>query len=77
MAIPRWVGILLLVLGVLAVIGGVVFLTVPAHSLPSFVPGHIAGSTRHHTKRGIAGVIVGVVLLVVGGILGRGGPSKA
>jgi hypothetical protein len=78
MAIPRWLGILLLLVGVLAVIGGVFYVSVPAHSLPSFVPGHIAGSNYHHNKRGIAGIVLGLVLLAVGGFIGfGGGASKA
>ena len=44
-----------------AVIVGIVFLVLavlyfaePAKSLPSFIPGHEAGSTHHHVKHGIA-----------------------
>jgi len=35
----------------------------PAKSLPSFFPGHEAGSTHHHVKHGIAAFIVGLAAL--------------
>jgi hypothetical protein len=34
----------------------------PAHSLPSFFPGHEASST-HHVKHGIAAFVVGLAVL--------------
>jgi uncharacterized membrane protein HdeD (DUF308 family) len=61
----RTLGIILLVLGFILLIVGIVYLTVPVHSLPSFL-GH-AASSRHHTKRGWVGFLLGVVLLIVGG----------
>src|SRR4051794_23372802 len=36
----------------------------PAGSLPSFLPGHEAGSGHHHVKHGIAAFLVGAALLV-------------
>lgn len=55
------------VVGVLAVVVGVMYLSMAAHSLPSFFPGHIAGAAgaAKHTKRGIAGIVVGAVLLLI------------
>jgi hypothetical protein len=51
----------------LAVLAGVAFLVVaviywaePASSLPSFFPGHDAGSSEHHIKHGIAAFVVGL-----------------
>jgi hypothetical protein len=35
----------------------------PARSLPSFFPGHKAGSAHHHVKHGIAAFIVGLAAL--------------
>ncbi len=32
----------------------------PAHSLPSFLPGHDASSSEHHVKHGLAAMILGV-----------------
>ncbi len=42
---------------VLLVVAGV-YIAEPAQSLPSFFPGHQAGSSHHHTKHGIAAVVV-------------------
>lgn len=41
----------------LIVVAGVYFAE-PAKSLPSFFPGHQAGSAHHHTKHGIAALVV-------------------
>lgn len=60
------VAAILLVIGLLALAAGVIYLTVEAKSLPS-VLGQLHGVTGHRSKRGIAGVIIGVVLLLVGG----------
>lgn len=49
----------------LAVVAGVVLLVIavtywaePAKSLPSFFPGHQAGSDHHHVKHGIAAFLL-------------------
>jgi hypothetical protein len=54
-----------------AIVLGVLFLALAglywidsAGSLPSFVPGHEAGSTHHHFKHGLAAAIVGIGCLV-------------
>jgi hypothetical protein len=66
---------LAIVLGVaLFVVAGVYFAE-PAKSLPSFFPGHSAGSTTHHIKHGIAAVVVGLALLVFAWF--ATGPRKA
>jgi hypothetical protein len=41
----------------------VVYWAEPAHSLPSFFPGHEAGSAHHHVKHGIAAFVVGLAAL--------------
>jgi len=48
---------------VLLVVAGV-YLAEPAKSLPSFFPGHEAGSGRHHIKHGIAAFVVALGALV-------------
>jgi hypothetical protein len=55
----------------LAVIAGIALLVIaivywvePAKSLPSFFPGHEAGSAHHHVKHGIAAFFVGLAALV-------------
>jgi uncharacterized membrane protein HdeD (DUF308 family) len=50
------------VLGVVLVIVAIVYFVEPAHSLPSFFPGHVSASdgeaNHHHTKHGIAALVV-------------------
>jgi hypothetical protein len=59
------------VLIVVAVLAGTVLIAIavvywaePAKSLPSFFPGHKAGSNHHHTKHGIAAFLLGLACLV-------------
>jgi amino acid permease len=54
--------VLIALVGVLAVVVGVIYLTVDAKSLPS-VLGQIHGDTAHRTLRGIVALVVGAVLL--------------
>jgi hypothetical protein len=60
----RFAVIVLAVLGVLAIVAGIIYFAEPARSLPAFFPGHLAGVAGRHTKRGLAGIVLGVVLLV-------------
>jgi uncharacterized membrane-anchored protein YitT (DUF2179 family) len=60
----RLLAILAIVLGVVLIAIAIVYLAEPAHSLPSFFPGHQAGSNHHHTKHGIAAFLVGLACLV-------------
>jgi len=52
------------VLGVVLVVLAFVYWIEPAGSLPSWMPGHEAGSGHHHVKHGIAALLVGLALLV-------------
>lgn len=61
--------LLIVVVGILAIATGIVYLTQPAHALPSFFPGHLARETGKHTARGITAVTVGAVLVVVGAVI--------
>jgi hypothetical protein len=53
------------VLGVLLIVVAAIYLVDSASALPSFFPGHQAGSTHHHTKHGIAALVVGLLCFVV------------
>ena len=53
-----------IVAGVALIVIAVVYWAEPAKSLPSFFPGHQAGSTHHHTKHGIAAFLVGLACFV-------------
>ena len=46
--------------GIVLVIIAVVYFADSAADLPSFLPGHQAGSAHHHVKHGIAALIVGL-----------------
>jgi len=61
---PRIVTALLVVLGIALIVIGVVYLTQTASQLPSFFPGHQAGSSHHHAKHGVAALILGVLALL-------------
>jgi hypothetical protein len=47
-------------LGIVLIVIAVVYWAEPARSLPSFFPGHEAGSNHHHVKHGIASFLVGL-----------------
>jgi len=51
---------LAVVVGLLLIALAIVYWAEPAKSLPSFFPGHTAGSNHHHTKHGIAAFLVGL-----------------
>jgi amino acid permease len=68
--------ILLGIAAVAAIALGVVYAVIPAHSLPSFLPGATHGhghSQAKHTRRGYAGIAVGVVLLILCVVVSRTG----
>jgi hypothetical protein len=52
-----------LVLGIILIVVAVIYWVEPASSLPSFFPGHEAGSSHHHVKHGIAAFLVGLACL--------------
>lgn len=56
---------ILLTLGILALIAGILYLTVEGKSLPSIL-GQLHGYTGHRSKRGIAAVVIAALLLAGG-----------
>jgi Na+/H+ antiporter NhaD/arsenite permease-like protein len=50
------------ILGVVLLVVAIIYFVTPEHSLPSFFPGHAsvgsAEANHHHTKHGIAALIV-------------------
>ena len=50
--------------GLLLLVLAIVYWVNTADSLPSFIPGHEAGSAHHHIKHGIAAAILGIGALV-------------
>ena len=57
------------VLGVIALIYAVIYLSVPIHSLPGFVPGKTNVIGHYHKRAALTGVI-GVVLIAVAVVVG-------
>ena len=52
------------VLGILLIVLAFYYWAEPAKSLPSWLPGHEAGSNHHHVKHGLASFLLGLALLV-------------
>ena len=67
----RLVTVVLVVLGILAVVVGVIYLVEPIHSLPSFFPGHAPRGQGYHHIRGYIAIAVGIILMILAGIVGR------
>lgn len=73
----KWVTALVAVVGTLALAAGIVFYTVPAHSLPvDSLPlcsvSHVANcvsKTAHRTRLGEAAIVFGVVVWVIAIVL--------
>jgi hypothetical protein len=58
---PVWATVALAVIGVLLAVVAALYFADTANNLPSFLPGHQAGSTHHHTKHGLAAAIVALL----------------
>jgi ammonia channel protein AmtB len=65
---------LALLAGVVLIVIAIVYWAEPAKSLPSFFPGHQAGSAHHHVKHGIAAFFVGLAAFVFAWF--RTGPKR-
>jgi hypothetical protein len=61
--------------GIVLIVIAAVYFAEPAKSLPSFFPGHQAGSAHHHVKHGIASLGVGLAFLVLAWF--RSGPKRS
>jgi hypothetical protein len=59
------------VIGVVLILIAIVYFVTPSDSLPSFMPGHVAGSAHVHVKHGISFAVAGVIVLAIGWFLGR------
>ena len=67
--------VLAVVLGIALIAVAVVYWAEPAGSLPSFFPGHEAGSSHHHVKHGIAAFLLGLACLAFAWF--NSGPKKS
>ena len=66
---------LAIVVGIVLIAVAVVYWAEPAKSLPTFFPGHQAGSSHHHAKHGIAAFLVGLACFAFAWF--RSGPKRA
>ena len=64
------------ILGIALLALAVLYWVEPAHSLPSFIPGHEAGSDHHHVKHGLAAAFLAAGAFVFAWFQ-SGGPSRA
>ena len=58
-------------LAIVCAIAAILYFTMQAGSLPTFMPGYAPGSSRIHTTHVIAATIAAIVLVVFGWIAGR------
>ena len=59
--------VLAVILGIIAllfIVVAIIYIAEPAKSLPSVIPGHIAGSTGHHPLRAAGSFVIGIVFAV-------------
>jgi hypothetical protein len=56
--------VLLGIIALIFIVVAIIYIAVPAESLPSFVPGRIAGSTGHHPLRIVGSLVIGIVFAV-------------
>ena len=71
----KWLVALAVVLSVALIVVAIIYWVEPAGSLPSFFPGHEAGSSHHHVKHGIAAFFVGLACLAFAWF--NSGPKKS
>jgi hypothetical protein len=53
-----------IILGIVLIAIAIVYFVSTANGLPSFFPGHKTGSSTHHTKHGIAALLLGLACFV-------------
>jgi amino acid permease len=58
--------VVIAVVGILSIVVAVIYFTTAGRSLPSIL-GQLHGFAGHRSKRGIAALVIGIVLLVVAG----------
>ncbi len=52
--------ILIAILGAVLIAVALLYFLQTANDLPSFIPGHEAGSSHHHVKHGVAALALGL-----------------
>jgi hypothetical protein len=64
MSKSRVLMILLIIIGAVCFALAIYYWVTPAGSLPSFFPGHLAGSAQKHLKHGLLGAFAGILCFV-------------
>ena len=65
----KWLAAVLGVVGLLALVVGILYFSIPAHSLPSFLgPLHIH-TKAHRKRRGEAAIAIAIVLWVIAAVI--------
>lgn len=59
------------VLAIVCIIVAVMYFTMQAGQLPTFMPGYLAGSTHVHHTHALAAAVAAVILFVLGWFVGR------
>jgi hypothetical protein len=67
----RLVAYLAYLLAIICAVAAIIYITTQAGSLPTFIPGYAAGSTRIHSTHALAAAIAAVVLFIIGWVVGR------
>jgi len=58
-------------LAIICVIAAVMYFAMQAGSLPTFMPGYVAGSDHVHIKRAAIAAVAAIVLFLIGWLVGR------
>ena len=67
-----------IVVGVVLLVIAVIYWVDSASALPSFFPGHQAGSSHHHVKHGLAAFVLALGAFVFAWFqTGSGGPQRS
>jgi hypothetical protein len=61
----RLLTIVLVVLGALSLIAAILYFALPAHSLPSFLPGRVAHINGHRNRHGIGALVLAAIFFAV------------
>jgi hypothetical protein len=64
------------IVGILAIVVAIIYVAVPIHSLPGFIPGKRPVGGHYHKRALLVGVI-GVVLVALAGFVGTRKPRQA
>jgi hypothetical protein len=64
------------IVGLALLVIAVIYFVDSASALPSFFPGHAAGSSHHHIKHGIAAAVLGVGCLIFAWFQTGGGEAR-